>query len=194
MWLHAAGMDSMATRYPLSVGIAYLVFLLELSFYVSRHRAARRNLVDDSVIWHAADLSGIQQDAPTRGGMSTTSLSEKPSGGGFDFGGIDADGIMVVLMIVAAIIVSMMASLSAIYQAPVLLAEVLVDGVLFFGIARRVNRMSAQHWVSGVIRRTLGPILLSQSVIQSLGLACNPSPRRQHRWPKRTVRHVNDKT
>ena len=170
MWLHAAGIDSMAIRYPLSVGIAYLVFLLELSFFVSHHRATRKNFVDDSLPLYDTDLLGIPQAIPTGGGRSPSMLAEKPSGGGFDFGGFDGDGILVVLLIIAAIVSSILASLFVIYQAPVLLAEVLVDGVLFFGIARRVNRMNAQHWVSGVMRRTLGPMLVVAVCYSAIGI------------------------
>ena len=172
MWLHAVGMDSMAIRYPLSVGIAYLMFLLELSFFVSHHRAIRKKFVDDSAPWHATDLSGIPNVIPTGGGRSPTMLAEKPSEGGgrgFGFGGFDGDGIVVVLLIIAAIVSTILTSLFMISQAPALLAEVLVDGVLFFGIAKRVNRMNTQHWVSGVMRRTFVPMLVLAAFFSAIG-------------------------
>ncbi len=171
-WLHAVGMDSMVIRYPLSVGIAYLVFLLELSFFISHHRARRKKFVDDSAYWHSTDLSGIPQSIPTGRGGSPTTLTEKPSGGGsgFNFGGFNGDGILVVLLILAAVVSTILASLFVIYQAPVMLAEVIVDGVLFFGIARRVNRMGNQHWFSGVMRRTLGPILILAVCFSAIGI------------------------
>ena len=172
IWLHAVGMNSMVIRYPLSVGIAYLVFLLELSFFISHHRAKRKNFVEDMAPWHCTDLSGIPQPIPTGGGGSPATLAEKPSGGGtgFDFGGFDGDGILVVLLIIAAIVSTILASLFVIYQAPVMLAEVLVDGVLFFGIARRVKRMNAQQWVSGVMCRTLSPILILAVCFSAIGI------------------------
>ena len=169
-WLHRVGVDSMAIRYPLSVGIAYLVFVLELSFFVSHYRASRKNFVEESNLWHLTDFTGIPQSVPNRGATSPATLSEKPSGGGFDFGGIDADGILVVLLIIAGIASTILANLFVIYQAPVLLAEVLVDGVLFFGIARRVNRMNSQHWVSGVMRRTLVPMLVVAICYSAIGI------------------------
>ncbi len=170
MCLHAAGMDSMAIRFPLSVGIAYLMFLLELSFFVSHHRATRKNFVDDSFPLFTSDLSGFPQSIQIGGGRSPATLSEKPSGGGFDIGGINGDGIIVILLIIAAIVTTIAANLFMIYQAPVLLAEVLVDGVLFFDIARRMNRMSTQHWVSGAMRRTFFPILIVAVCFSVIGI------------------------
>ena len=172
IWLNAVGVDSMAIRYPLSVGIAYLLFLLELSFFVSHHRAKRKNFVEGTAPWHCTDLSGIPQPIPIGNGGSPATLTEKPSeaGSGFDFGGFDGDGIVVILLIIAAIVSTIAASLFAIYQAPVMLAEVLVDGVLFFGIARRMNRLSDQYWLSGAVRRTLGPILILAVCYSAIGI------------------------
>ncbi len=178
IWLHAVGMDSMAIRYPLSVGIAYMVFLLELSFFVSHHRANRKTFVDDSILWHFTDLSGVQQVVPTGGGGrgSPATLAEKTDGGtgggggGFDAGGINGDGIVVVLLILVAIVSTVLTSLFVINQAPLLLAEALVDGVLFFGIARRMNRISNQHWISGVMRRTLVPLLILVVGYSAIGI------------------------
>ena len=51
-----------------------------------------------------------------------------------------------------------------------MLAEVLVDGVLFFGIARRMNRLSDQYWLSGAVRRTLGPILILAVCYSAIGI------------------------
>ena len=75
------------------------------------------------------------------------------------------------MLIIAAIVSTLLASLFVIYQAPVMLAEVLIDGVLFFGIARRVKRMSNQHWFSGVMHRTLGPILILAVCYSAIGIA-----------------------
>lgn len=174
IWLNAVGMDSMAIRYPLSVGIAYMVFLLELSFFVSHHRATRKTFVDDSIPWHPTELSGIPQAIPTGRGGSPATLAEKPDGGtgggGFDVGGINGDGIVVLLLILVAIVSTTLTSLFVINQAPLLLAEALVDGVLFFGIARGVDRISSQHWISGVIRRTLVPLLILVVCYSAIGI------------------------
>ena len=59
---------------------------------------------------------------------------------------------------------------AGIYRAPVILAKVLVDGVLFFGIARRVNRMDSQHWVTGVMRRTIVPMLVVVICYSAIGI------------------------
>ena len=52
-----------------------------------------------------------------------------------------------------------MASLYVVYIAPLLLAEVLVDGMLAYALFRHLRGQDPQHWLASTWRRTWGPFL-----------------------------------
>jgi hypothetical protein len=54
-------------------------------------------------------------------------------------------------------------------EAPALLAEAFVDGVLIVGLARRVRPRRAPHWVVGVVRRTWLPVVVVAVIFALVG-------------------------
>lgn len=84
-------------------------------------------------------------------------------GGGFSFG-LDLDddsGFLVVLAILAIAVAALGAAVYLIWSAPILLAEVLVDGLIMTGLYRRLKRTDdPDHWVLGAVRRTWIPALV----------------------------------
>lgn len=66
------------------------------------------------------------------------------------------EGAVVVLPVLAVvgIGVAVVAAVGTVWTAPSLLAEVFVDAALAAGVYRRLRQQSAQHWASGVVRRT----------------------------------------
>jgi hypothetical protein len=176
--LHAAGLSSMAIRYPLAVGIAYLAFLSLLSLFISYHRSRRSQdpagagyddyEVDDF------DPGPAPSDQPVTTGSSDATSGEGGGGGSLDLGGGDRDGLValvVVALICIAIGSAIFASIWVLIEAPVLLAEILVDGVLLVGLARRIDPRRSPHWASGVIRRTLIPMLAVAVCFAVIGYA-----------------------
>lgn len=173
--LHS-GVSQMWLRYPLAILSAYIAFLLLLRLWLALHRS-RGNY----------DL-GVNFDLPIDGGSSgTVSPSADFSfGGGGDFGGggaggswgdgvssssspsssgggsfdLDLQELWLLVLAVAALFSGIVASLYVVYIAPVLLAEILVDGLLLRGLYNRVEHIERKHWLQTAIRKTLLPALL----------------------------------
>ncbi|HSK70742.1 MAG TPA: hypothetical protein VK892_03535 [Pyrinomonadaceae bacterium] len=174
--LHA-GVSSMALRYPIAILIAYCVFLLLLRVWIW----LQKNSPD-------FDLPGL--DFGSSSSVSTGSSNANfEFGGGGDFGGagaggswgesgssssisadssildnvsfdLDSEELGLLILAVVAIIGGMLASLYIIYIAPVLLAEILVDGVLIAGLYKRVKGIEQTHWLKTAVKRTIAPAVL----------------------------------
>lgn len=183
--MHWLGLNAMGLRYPLAVGFAYLVFIgliglwLSLQRRYSKMRVAqpaqpRRTQSSDGastvgdLVYYGTD--GIDDDTgilplPLFGGSSSPASSSSSGGGSAlkSVGSGDGEGIailVVVILIVVAVGTALIACAYVIWQAPVLLAEVLVNGGLLAGMARRLRPRDDQHWTVGVIRRTWLPALI----------------------------------
>jgi hypothetical protein len=177
--LRWAGLHSMAIRYPLCVAVAYFVFLFLLFLYVWFHRKRRHvsipaggiDNVDMAVdVVDAGTDLAVAVDATADfvpGTAAAVNSSNKGGGwlgklggdGGGDGGG-DAGAIIVLLVIVLLVGAAMAAGVVVLVEAPVLLAEVLVDGVVLAGMARRLRKTTPGDWLGSVVRRTLMPALV----------------------------------
>ncbi len=180
-----AGVTSMALRYPLALLLAYGVFLLLLWLWL---RTKAEDYVD------MPDLSGL---LPNGSGSSTPSFE----GGGGNFGGggasgsfdgpastalpdVDAspladaagavgdtDELAIPLIAVAFALGLALASLYVIYLAPVLFAELLVDGALSYALYRRIKATGSPHWLKSAVRRTVLPFVLTGMFVAAAGAA-----------------------
>ena len=79
--------------------------------------------------------------------------------------------VLVPLVIVAAVLIGLGATVSVLYNAPALLAEVMLDGAIAAAVYRRVRMRSAEHWSYGVLRRTWKPMLAITVTLFGLGIA-----------------------
>ena len=163
------GLQAMWLRYPLSLGAAYLVFLGLLWLWL---RTNASDYVDAPIAPDDLDLL-----------TNHSAMPELVSGGGGDFAGggasasfdapasntlgdslgsvADADEFAIplaVLMIAAGLALS---SLYIVYTAPVLFAELLLDGALAATLFRRLRGLTAQHWLETAVNRTAMPFLLT---------------------------------
>lgn len=157
------GLESMAIRYPLALTFAYLCFL--------------------GLIWlwlrtKASDYDG-SPDIPDLGGRCG---GDGASGGGGESGGsggwdglpsaFDAmDDAALPLLAIALIVGMALAALMVIYQAPLLFAELLVDGALSLALYRRLRRQDARHWLGTTVRRTAIPFVATAVFLAGTGLA-----------------------
>jgi len=184
--LHA-GISLMTLRYPVAILIAYCVFLLLLRLWIW----LQKNSLD-------VDLAGL--DLSGSSGSSSGSDAEFKFGGGGDFGGggaggswgkslllsssssdssildnvsfdSDSEGLGLLILAAVAIIGGMLASLYIIYIAPILLAEVLVDGVLVAGLYKRVKNIEQRHWLKTAVNRTIVPAVLVAALFTLAGFA-----------------------
>ena len=181
--LHA-GLVEMWLRYLTSFGVAYLMFLVLLWLWL-------KTRAEDY-----ADIPDLSGSTPSGSDSSGACLSGKGGdfgGGGasssFDAGGehisvIDDSGSsigdaigtvseaeefaipLVVLVLAAAMVFS---SLFMIYSAPVLFAELLVDGVLSASLYRRLRGLQTRHWLETAVRRTALPFVLTAAIVSASG-------------------------
>jgi hypothetical protein len=182
--MHACGLNSMGARYPLAVGIAYLVFLACLGIWLSALRKSRGSpptynqpkssyepyydsYYYDPYPWFTFPRIGLG----SKSGASSASTKSGSSSGGLEL--VDGDGLVlvVVILIIVAALAALAASVYLIFMAPILMAEMLVDGVLLAGMARRMRAPKAPHWSIGAIQRTWLPVLIVAGVFCVIGFA-----------------------
>lgn len=189
------GLDSMALRYPLAVGCAYLFFLFLIWIWLRANAESY------------ADAPDLVQDF---GGTSTDPSVAEFRGGGGDFGGggasasfdtltgaadaaavpsaglsvdtdapiedslgsvADADEFAIPLVAVALAVGLAIASLYVVYLAPVIFAEVLVDGALSYALFRYMRGHDPRHWLVSAVSRTAVPFAATAVFVAILGAA-----------------------
>jgi polyferredoxin len=80
--------------------------------------------------------------------------------------------VVLVLVLVGTLIVTLVASsFFMIYSAPILFAELLVDGVLSASLYRRLRGLRTRHWLDTALRRTAGPFALTAVIVAAGGWA-----------------------
>ncbi len=179
------GLGTTALRYPLALAAAYLFFLFLIWLWLRTNARDYLDAVPD------ANLGG--------GGGSSEGLPGLRSGGGGDFGGggasgsfdgagtvvrdavpvrssgaslgdaVDGDGFAIPLLVIALAIGLAVASLYVVYIAPVLFAEVLVDGALSYALFRHLRGHDPQHWLVSAFRRTVLPFGLTALFLFAVG-------------------------
>jgi hypothetical protein len=169
------GVTLMWLRYPLAISVAYCVFLLLLALWLWSQR--RGVDIDPSALdlipteytqsgesfqFGGGDAGGGGAGGSWGEGASSASSEVPSKGSTFSAVGLDLDieeGWLLVVAIIA-LIGGLIASFYLIYIAPVLLAELLVDGVLVAGLYRRVKGVEQRHWLRAAVRQTVVPALL----------------------------------
>ncbi len=175
-----AGIESMALRYTLAMGVAYIVFLLLLW------------------VWLRTS-AGDYFDVPIDGGGPNARSADGPDdfmggGGSFDGGGASAnvdfgpsdggvtsiaeeplkviaateEGAIPLAIILLALGIAL-SSLFVIWSAPLLFAEILVDALLAAGLYRRLRTLDPSHWMFAALRRTLLPFFLTTLFVAGAG-------------------------
>jgi hypothetical protein len=177
-----AGIDSMALRYPIALGLAYLFFLFLIWLWL---RTTAADWVDGGLdipngSWHADARVPFQSGGGGDfGGGGASASFEAP-----DFGdvpgpagdalgsvdiGVDADELAIPLAVIALLVGMALASLYVVYVAPMLLAEVLVDGAISYALYRRLKRQELRHWLVGVFRHTAWPFVVTAIFLAGMG-------------------------
>ncbi|MBT9568351.1 MAG: hypothetical protein IV085_08640 [Thiobacillus sp.] len=179
------GVTSMTLRYPLALLAAYGVFLVLLWLWL---RTKAEDWLD------IPDLSGS-------GSRGSGECSPSFEGGGGNFGGggasgafdgpasfapvdsdssplseaataVDgADELAIPLLAVLFALGLALASLYVVYLAPMLFAELLVDGALSYALYRRMKAADSPHWLESAVRRTALPFMLTGVFVAATGAA-----------------------
>lgn len=111
---------------------------------------------------YESPASAVRMPLKSSGGSGGGGGSAKGGGSGFSFSlDLDDGGFLVVLAIGAIAVAAFGAAIYLIWTAPILLAEVLVDGLIMTGLYRRLKRTEdPDHWMVGAVRRTWIPALV----------------------------------
>ncbi len=185
------GMYAMPLRYMLSVAVAYVAFLILLWLWL-RTKAEDYDGADELIdllpeggssrsaaAWEGgggrfggAGATGRYDTAPAHHSSEEIDIDAgEPLSGPLDqiagaADGADEFAIPVFLLVLVGAI--LFASFSVVYSAPILFAELLLDGVLATTLYRRLKKLETTHWLQTALRRTLGPFTLVAII---LGLA-----------------------
>lgn len=183
--LRLAGVDSMLLRYPLSVVLAYAVFLLLMWIWIRW----RWDAVADGAGEVASNAGGggsTPRSGPSWGGSgghsggggASASWGEASAASVMEGDGASlldaADGeaglpLLAVLGIVAVVAGVLLASAWVVWSAPVLMAELLVDAAIVGGLYRRMQGMGAQGWWRLCLAHTFWPLLGLLAFFAGLG-------------------------
>jgi hypothetical protein len=182
------GVDSMALRYPLALACAYLFFLFLIGLWLrtnSRDYVDAPDLLDLVPTPRRSDgLSGFDSGGGGDFGGGGASASFDGPGVAIDDAGSslgavkdtvgaasDADELAIPLLAIVLAIGIALASLYVVYIAPVLFAEVMVDGALSVVLFRRLNGQGAQHWLASAFRRTVWAFVATAVFLMAVGAA-----------------------
>jgi hypothetical protein len=181
----AAGVEAMALRYMLAMGVAYSVFLLLLWFWL------RTNAAD---YLDAVPIGGPNGEARHGAAELPRGDDFACGGGSFDGGGASAhvefdvqdsaidtiadkplevmaqaeEGAIPLAVLLLALGIAL-SSLFVVWSAPILFAEILVDALLAAGLYRRLRVLEPRHWMVAALKRTLIPFILTTLVVAGAG-------------------------
>jgi hypothetical protein len=161
-WTLSLELERMMWRYPLAAIVGYASFLLLIRLWIvwkRREFKVPHDAPHDAQIdWLSHGPADSELFAGGRSGGGGGAADWGESSGDMIPGDMDVDGDLwpVVLVIVAAA-AGGLALIYAVYMAPVLLAEVMVDAVLVTSAYRRLRIEERQHWTTSVMGRTRFP-------------------------------------
>jgi hypothetical protein len=67
--------------------------------------------------------------------------------------------------------VLLLSCFSVIWSAPLLLAELMVDGALSVSLYRRLRGIDARHWLDTALKRTVKPFVATTVLVMACGWA-----------------------
>ena len=183
------GLTQMGLRYLAAFGFAYLAFLGLLWLWLRTKAADYADIADFSNIplpdggtpsggFSGGGGSGAgggasgSFDSPLAGmhadvSSASDSASEALGSVGDAVSGADVFALPLVMIVFVGVL--LLSSFWIVYSAPVLFAELLVDGVLAASLYRRLRGLESQHWLETAIKKTAWPFLMMGLLISALG-------------------------
>jgi len=189
-----AGVTAMWLRYPLALCAAYLVFFVLLWLWLRTKAEDYGDVLTppsgsfsssggDQWVGPAKLASGQGGDfsgggasasfdsaAPFNPSSAPTADTSSSLDDGFPAVG-DADEAAIPLLVILVVVGLALSSLYIVYSAPVLFAELLLDGALSATLYRRLKGLERTHWVETALRRTALPFLLTAVFLTISGWA-----------------------
>ena len=184
--LHS-GVITMWSRYLVSFGIAYLAFLLLLWLWLRSRGEAFNEFPDVSGFspsssgshacqpefsGHGGEFAGGGAsgsfDAPAMDAVA--SADPGPVGEALS-SAVEAEEFAIPLVVIILVAAMAFSAFFIVYSAPVLFAELIVDGVLSASLYRKLRGLQTRHWLDTAIRRTAWPFALTAIVVGAAGWA-----------------------
>ena len=181
------GLTVMWLRYLAAFGIAYLVFLFLLWLWLQSRGEDFSDVPDFSGIdlshsdshisspdlsGHGGDFGGGGASGSFDAPISDVSLSSDtgPIGDALSSVG-EAEEFAIPLIAIILFAVLLFSTMFVVYSAPVLFAELVVDGVLSASLYRKLRGLKTRHWLETAIRRTVWPFAITAIVVSAIGWA-----------------------
>lgn len=204
------GLTEMWLRYLAAFSFAYLAFLGLLWLWL---RTRAEDFVDiPDVSGMSPTHSGMHDSSNFVGGGGSgggggasgsfdSSISAEPVDARDDAVGEALDSVgdvvsgadefalpLVALILVGALLLS---SFWIVYSAPVLFAELLVDGMLAASLYRRLRGLDSQHWLETALKRTLWPFAATGLLVSAMGWAMQAYAPEAHSLGQ-VIKHIKD--
>jgi len=103
------------------------------------------------------------------GGTDSVSSVVDSAGEALGEGLSGADELAIPVALILAVGALLLSSLWIVYSAPVLFAELLLDGMLAASLYHRLRGLETQHWLETAVRRTWVPFLLTALIVSAAG-------------------------
>jgi hypothetical protein len=186
------GLSTMWLRYLIAFGIAYGVFLLLLWLWLRTRSEDYTDIPDLSQLtpqpggcssahtefngqggeMGGAGASGSfdHPDTSTYAGDATPDPDDSPVSDALG-AAAEAEEFAIPLALLVLIAALLLSASFVIYSAPVLFAELLLDGVLATRLYQRLRRLESRHWLETSLRRTFWPFILTGLTLVFAGWA-----------------------
>lgn len=185
--LHS-GVTQMWLRYLYAFGISYFVFLLLLWLWMRTQASDYSDIGDLSGGIPSPSSSGSEQPpfvgrggTADGGGASGNFEASIGAGHGPDpaisfsspsdalSAAADGDEFALPLIVIVMIAAILLSTCWIVYSAPVLFAELLLDGLLTAGLYRRIRGVALNYWWLTAIKRTFWAFLLTAMLFAASG-------------------------
>jgi hypothetical protein len=168
------GLSSMALRYPLAAACGYVTFIGFIRLWIAWQRGQwdpgepdldvldfelPSTSASDAVSLFRGGRSGGAGASDTWAGGMTRSAPSRARAGRFSID-LDLDDLWWLVLAAVCAAGGLIAMLYVVYSAPVLLAEVALDGAVVTALYRRLRREDASHWAATTLRRTWIPAVV----------------------------------